>query len=298
MAIITGLNADLYYSDNPIIVTFDELYPSTTHIDINIINPLSAATQPLRLYVDDYENMSYDIAPLIKAQFREYEHDTDYFNITPYTILNNWRNVNLIFYVYSEGDIESVSLNKTYVKGGTRFQNSNTNTHINRILSPTIKLPQWGGYPVAYYYFDTNKELKKNIILPEAQKEIRKIKGCNPLYLKFRNSFGGYSYWLFESYEEKFKNKSLGVVSKNVGFYDLGNEEEIELELTSKVPKRFFPLMRDLSNSPEVYFYSVGGRWERIKNANNTISQNLSNPNEKVKLKFDRILNYNPSELW
>lgn len=313
---ITGLNADLYYSDNPIYISFEGIDPDVKYIDIYVsqIGSFGQGT-PNRIYLNDDEDLLYDISPIVKAQFRKAENNTDYTTLTPFVIQNNWRRINFVFTeVLNDLSESSIQISKTFVKGGKRVQETNQHTSPGKVLSPVDKIPQWAGLPVSYNYFNTNRQMVKANLLPPDKKELRKNKGCNPLYLKFRNSLGGYSYWYFENWEEKSENKSLGYVSTYSSFYDLGNEENLTIEATSKVPKRFYPLIKDLINSPEIYMYkpsmvssesskpSLGGAsrndWERIKNSNNKSTQNLYNSNEKVKLKFERILKYNPSELW
>lgn len=126
------------------------------------------------------------------------------------------------------------------------------------------------------------------------------------MYFKFKNSLGGYSYWLFENWNNEESNQNLGVLKGWDGLKDLGNEIDPAISVTSKIPKRFFPLIQDLIISEEIYIYTPGDGyskqgvsiWEKITSNNNKLSQNLFNENEKVKLKFDRHYRYNPSVLW
>lgn len=296
MANISGLELDLYYSDNPIIVDFNNLSSDIKYIEISVNNPIIAFTEPIRLYTDNLPRIRYNISTLIKSQFQDYPINTDYETLTPFEIPNNYRNINLTFTFFGNTTSTQI-INKTFVRGGVREQGTNKHTQNNFILSPTDRLPQFGTYPVAYYFFNPSKKLIKHNVLPDFKREELKVKGCDPIYFKFKNSLGGYSYWLFEDFIESRSNTNLPYIQTNEGFDDLGNYEDISLEVISKVPKRYFPLIQDLVISNEVYIYK-DLEWEQVKNSKNNIKQNLSNQTEKVKLKFDRILNYNPSELW
>lgn len=305
---ITNLNSDLYFADNPIIVRIENINPNVKYIEVapSLIYSASIFDANLKLYLNNFNNFEYDISPIVKALFKTYPHNTDYTNLDPFVIPNNWINIKFYFNeVLKDGTSTSQILNKTFIKGGKRVQDINQSWPINKPLIVTDDIPQWRAYPVSYNYFNSERQMVKANLIPDNLRELRKVKGCDPVYIKFRNSVGGYSYWLFEGLEVEDSHKSLGYTSTQSSFYDLGNEVKETLSVNSKVPKKYYALMQDLASSSEIYLYKNNSgliylleSWERIKGINNKVSFNPYKANEKVKLKFELIRKYNPSELW
>lgn len=304
---VTGLNADLYFSDNPLYVTLDGISPNTRYIEVRVFDLIGIDSRPLKLYNLD-SSLDYNLQDFVKYHFDEHPKDTDYTTVTPFVIPNNWKKLTILFTEhYRDNTISTKSITKTFIKGGRRVQGINQAWSVNRILSNSDKLPFWKGYPVSYNYFNSDKQMVKSIVLPSDKREIRNVKGCNPAYICFRNTIGGYSYWLFENWELEDSTKSFGDISTKTSFYDLGSEESETLKLESKVPSRYYALMQDLAVSSEVYLFKndsgvlqtkTGGTWERIKNKGNKVSFSPFKNNDKVKLNFDLVRKFNPSEIW
>ena len=305
---VTGINSDLYYSNNPIFITFSEINANANYIEIfpSTIGISASTIRPQRLYVFGQTSITIDISQTVKLFFQDIAHNTNYTILTPFTVLNNWRKVTFIIKeVLNNGTVNNVpSISKTFVRGGNHTYNSNQKTSVNLLLSPCSTIPVWGGYPIDYYYFNSSKLMEKSNVIPVTYKEQRKIKGCDPLYIKFLNSKGGYSYWLFETWEYEVSSKNIGVVKSTERIKDLGNESESLISVISKVPKRYMPLMFDLADSQEIYIYKgkalyeSNDTWYQVTSKNNKVSQNKFNTNEKVKLKFDVVNRYNASSIW
>lgn len=299
---VTGLNSDLYFSNNPIIITFSGINANTKYIEIfpSTSGPQNSNIRPQRLYVYGQNSITLDISTTVKLFYKDLEHNTDYTSVTPFVVMNNWTKITFIIKeVLNDGSTISVPpLTKTFVRGGNRTYNANQSTSINQFLSPINIFPQWGGYPVDYGYFNSNKVLTKSNILPNSNREFRKVKRCDPLYVKFLNSKGWYSYWLFESWETDEKNRNLGTVKDTFTLKDLGNDTETGITAISKVPRRFMPLMFDLADSQEIYIFKGNNVWERVTSDNNSVKQNTFNTNEKVKIKLNTVRRYNPSLVW
>lgn len=303
---ITGLNSDLYFANNPIFIRFNDISADVKYIEY--FTQLSDI-DPVRIYTHGRTTITVDIAPLIKLTFPRLPHNTDYSSIDPIPVNNNCSNVTLIFKVVTKSGLEIylTQINKTFIRGGKRTYESNQNWSINRSLLPDNifpesnafipinMIPRWGGYPIDYYYFDENKVMMKSNILPTDRTENREIKGCNPVYVKFINSVGGYSYWLFENSERVEKIKNLGIVERQNDFLDLGNTLDEEINVTSKVPRKYMNWMFDLISSNEIYIYIRANKWEKVKSDSNNVNQNLFNTNEKVKIKFNKVHRYNPT---
>src|SRR4029079_14331241 len=106
---------------------------------------------------------------------------------------------------------------------------------------------------------------QQNLVdLDPALIDYKRIKGCNNIYLKFLNQKGGYSYWLFESWNEKEQNSPLGyLIGGNNNMIDLGSERESDLQVYSKIQKEYKQYAFDLIVSSDVYAYQNGG-WKKI----------------------------------
>ena len=294
---VTGLNSNYYYSDNPIYLTFSGINIKTKYIEIF---PMGGDINPLRLYTNGRSEIIMDISPMVKLAFPDVAHNTDYTTLTPFTVPNNFVKITFVISeVYKSGQVVPAdTLIRTFVKGGRRTYQPNQRTAAKVPLIPSFTIPQWGGYPIDWYSLNTSGVMEKSNTIPITIKEIRKIKGCDPLYIKFRNLQGGYSYWLFENWENETGNKNIGIVEQRYSLMDLGNTNDPSITAISKVPKRFFPIIEDLILSNEIYIYKGNNQWEQVTSDNNKTNQNLFNENEKVKLKFQRHHRLNPTLLW
>lgn len=315
--VVSGLSSNFYLSDNPIFINVSNIVADASYIEIILTRyksdgSVDVVSTPRKLY-NLNNDISLDIAPLIKSFMPEPLHDTNYSNLTQYAFNNNFIKAKLTINelafrqsITNDGRLipsykttETQSFTKHFIRGGKRIYESNQNLVAGQNLLVTDSIPVWGGYPVDYYTTNTSSGIVKNNSIPTNLKEERSVKGCDPLYVKFMNSLGGYSYWLFENYENEEGNDNLGSVSRQVGILDLGNEFDSEIELISKVPDRFIDLIKDLIISKEIYLYNSDSQtWSRISSKNNKIKTNPFDVNTKVKLKFAIPTRYNPSLLW
>lgn len=88
---------------------------------------------------------------------------------------------------------------------------------------------------------------------------------CDGVYIKFLNSKGGYSYWLFSHvFIEETKVKSLGQITNHwdvralatTDSHSLGYKSKDTLSLFSRVKNKYVPEMRDILDSTEIYLYT------------------------------------------
>jgi len=320
--VVSGLSSNFYLSDNPIFINISNIASGTSYIEIiltryNADGSVDVVSTPQKLY-NLNNNISLDIAPLVKSFMPEPLHDKNYSNLIQYAFNNNFIKakvtVNEIKFTYqmapgtrtTRGNIEGFfvtlstqSFTNHFIRGGKRTYDSNQNLVAGQNLLVTDTIPIWGGYPVDYYTTNSSSGIVKNNTIPTNLKEERSVKGCNALYVKFMNSLGGYSYWLFENYENEESNDNLGSVLRRISILDLGNDFDSEIELISKIPARYIALMKDLIISKEIYLYNSDAQtWMRILSNNNKIKTNPFDVNTKVKLKFAVPTRYNPSLLW
>lgn len=292
--IVEGLNSDFYYTNNPIYLKFSQISTETRYIEYF---PQGADVNPIRLYPNGRESIQVDISQLVKLAIPKLPHNTDYTTLGDIPIYSNWASVTLIIKQVTTTITGFLpTFTKIFINGGKRTYEKNQ-THLFLSQSGINKIPQWGGYPIDYWRF-SNRQLVKNNVIPDEIKDLRKIKGCNPVYVKYKNSGIGYSYWLFENSESVANNRNLGVVEKVDYFLDLGNSVEEGVTVTSKVPKKYIGMMFDLIDSNEIYIFLGNNKWEQVISDNNSVKHNPFNENEKVKIKFKKVHRYNPSLIW
>jgi len=170
---------------------------------------------------------------------------------------------------------------------------------MGKILHNYDKIPYWDDYPAERYYtsesfniyFETINSVKQN------QKERMPNDCCNPIYVKFLNALGGYSYWLLRGQTTNFKTQNVGYYNSDYrNTADYGNTLETTIQLHSKVPERYINIIRELIVSPEIYFYQPENRWKwtQIINNNNTFDYGLDKKINEVQLSFIQPTNYNP----
>jgi hypothetical protein len=135
-----------------------------------------------------------------------------------------------------------------------------------------------------------NDDFKTNL-------NLKKVPAKCGVYLKWFNSNGGYSFYLFdEFYKESLSAKSIGEVVRNeflnVGenpnsySYTLGVESKSSLTIKTLADENEFEIIKDIISSPSVQMYSSktpfeSGEWFTV-----TISGNINKYNKK---KFNEI---------
>jgi|AntDeeMinimDraft_5_1070356.scaffolds.fasta_scaffold02216_6 hypothetical protein len=320
---LSGLSSNFYLANNPIYLSISGIDDRTPYIDYFISvydnqGSITSTSKPQRSY-NLNNTLSVDIAPLIKSFMSEPNHNTNYTELNPFPFYFNHIKINITVREYEykntvvsdpEGGLDRIVFsteivntdtisNKTFIRGGKRTYDNNINLGNATNLIVTDKIPVWSGLPVDYYYTNLQDGIVKTNIIPGELKDERTVKGCESIYVKFLNSLGGYSYWLFENSEVQERNSNLGSIRRQLDVLDLGNESEETITLISKVPQRFMPLMKDLIVSPEIYRYEKENQeWHRLSSDNNRITTNPFEVNTKVKLKFNPYSNYNPAVIW
>ena len=127
-------------------------------------------------------------------------------------------------------------------------------------------------------------------------------------FLRFLNSKGGYSYWLFEEWEIKDKYKQGKIIDRRGKDLDLGNKPEFELNLATRTEERYLSTMRALVQSTEIYVYRLDNliqesnpvfqqtyTWTPIYNTGNNIEWNAFDSVYEISFKADLRLKNNPS---
>lgn len=301
MALIVTQLGRAIYINNPIVIDFRENTPDITVVryELRITNASTQFAQTFRFSPNLDGTLKIDISPLIKSMFKKPKHNE---GVGP--IDNSARevfnlNFTCLFNTPTENNRTStaISNNKVFFRGGIRGQKFNVLVISDGILRSSDKLPVWPGYPTLEYSVGDNYNITQSIPGPLSNTEQMKVKGCNPVYLKYLNSKGGYSNWLFEGQNETMDTTNSGHSNSIFGIVDFGNETDFEVELYSKVPARYHGLMLDLIDSPEIYIFS-GGEYIRVINSNNKMERGNFKKVYEVKFNFKRLTNYNAQTLW
>lgn len=300
--IATGLESNGYYIDNDIWVNVT----SDDNVDYFTVNVINQSTQEstgnMKLYPRPESGIRFNLSPVIKGYFPRQDNDINYTGLG-IDVTTNWQPFRITIGQSVSGVITTQNIDRHFIKGGIETIHSNLHVYVGQKLRNADKFPIWQGYPVAEYSVDSQFRIIKNTDLTTVtNKDFRTVKGCNPVYLKFRNSLGGYSYWLFEGWSEPLSNSSKGIIVNNQSVFDLGSEVDSKLSVYSKVPAQYYGLIQDLIKSSEIYTYDktkdIDEAWERLQSVSNKTELDHYSKVYEVKLNFNRIMNYNSTQLW
>lgn len=292
--ILSGLNSDLYLINNEIIISLSTslAYPFYTIQFKNLSN--QKISNLVKVYPDGSNIATLNISPYIKGLF-EYPSDADGYVIDNQNVPNS----NKFEITVSNGVTSPSKIIKTFVRGGNKTNDTNQTLSVLDVLRPTLKLPIWTGFETASYYINGDGLMIKQLLgsLPFDQKDFRRPKGCNEIYVKFLNQKGGYSNWLFESHSETNVNQNLGNFIRNNKVDDFGNSSDSKIQVYSKVPKYYIGIINDLIISPEIYVY-IDGVEIRVTSGRNSIEYDSIKRAYSVNINLDYQFRFNPSLLW
>lgn len=303
---VDGLSSNGYVINNPIFLNLNfissEINDELLFFTIKITDASTQENIEIKIApIPNNNTLKVDISDLVKAFFVKPKHNENY--LTSSFFENNRKVFNFFFTAsfFNYGSEFSVvhTLNgKVFFRAG--FDNNkvvNQTLTQGTILRRTETLPYWASYPTAEYSIDSEMKIVKNPLIDSVENKERRIAfNCNNYYVKFLNSLGGYSYWLFQGMTVNKTTTNLGYSNVFNDFHDFGNKTKRTISLYSKVPARFYPLIEDLVESREIYLYNFEGvTWQPIKNENNKTERNDIKKNYEVKLNFELISGYNPS---
>src|SRR5690606_34253914 len=167
----------------------------------------------------------------------------------------------------------------------------------------------WQGFQSAKYTLNESNQVVFTNILNNEEIERRKVVTCNPAFLRFLNTKGGYSYWLFEEWEMKKKTTKTERIERVGNPFDLGLKSTHELSLNTRVEERYIATLDALLQSPEVWAYRVSdtfftkgnlekGVWTRIYNNGGDIKWNAFERVNEYSFEFDLLFKQNPELKW
>ena len=246
--------------------------------------------------------LEFDLAPYIKGLINyPYSPDgglSDEFN----GIIPNMGFFNIAI-SENQNNTSQIFLNKTFIRGFKRENSKEAFTiPVNTILSPVEKIPYWTSYPTGKFYINIGNYIicEPIIVNPNEFKLMPTPSNCDPFYIRFLNSLGGYSFWLFNAWEWNTSSKSKGVVNDLLERHSLGFTEDNTVNLDARVKREFFPLMKDLIVSPMIQVYNKFGadKWLKIDLKSSSFKENNYEDLIEFNCTVDLNLGNNPQVLW
>ena len=300
--IVTGLNSNRYLAGNPIPVGFfpdtdDFLSGSKITVTVTKLVTHGGDVQfsypPITLY-PPAKGMTIDLAPMVKSLLpKPYAPNGSYQNPVP--------NYQRLSFTISEtqGDTSQVFNNKTFIRGFERTKsNQGITLPIGTTLNNADRIPYWGAFPVARFYIDSNNTIQaQTVIDSQYTKPMRMPTACNPFYVRFLNSLGGYSFWMFNSWEWETSSDAVGVIKRttSVNNESLGFTEQNTVTVDTRVKREFYGMMRDLCVSPVVHVYQqFGMEWLKIELQGSSFQENKYEELKETTLNFYFALNNKP----
>lgn len=305
--IISGLNLNRYLVNNPIWVDISDA-PETIYLTFTSV-PQTIDTLIAPYVIKTFNGKtSFDLSEIIKAMMNEPSHPIGLLSgdILP----SNATTLTLRF--QGQEDDSEVLITKTFIRGGDATMGSNLTLTANAVLKESAKIPVWEGFQSAKYYLNENNRIVYTNILENAEIERMSAVNCNPLFLRFLNTRGGYSFWLFEEWEVTEKSKKTETIRRRGNPLDLGMEMDYSLETTTRVERKYNNTLSALLKSPEIYvhrienllnkrpsFYAIRfTEWTRIYNAGGSMSWNSFEEMNEYTFKFDLLFNEKPTLIW
>ncbi|MGV0964775.1 hypothetical protein [Empedobacter falsenii] len=305
--IIKGLEANGYYTNNPLYIEVSDLVDNK-YIEVTLAyNGVNSVTY--KLYSDLKGKVLVNVASMVRVMLPLTSANTDYTNNT------NENTVNELTITIKEYKTDNTTTEQSFVKkfvrGGVIGNNINVTSATGVTLVNSEKLPIWKDRPVALYYMNSDLVVRKLPITATGsyfdtthniQIELQTTRYVDGVYLKFLNSLGGYSYWNFERTSIKLK-------TNNIGYYitptisgeqvtDMGQEVSEESTVESVVKAEYIGILQDLITSSEVYKYDGdNNNWERIILDGNSITINPVKRVYDVSVTYKRHNTFSPTTL-
>lgn len=305
--IVTGLNSNRYLIGNPIPVNMkledDALFDITSYIEMTITKVATHTgdttyTLPVIRLHPSPSGLTIDLAPYLKGLMPSpYIPTTSYTNPVP-----NYQRFSITL-SETQTETSNTFLSKTFIRGFKRTKsNSGLTLSINENLYPTDKIPVWGAYPTARFWIDESSQIQSTTVVTDSYiKQMKVPTSCNPFYVRFLNSLGGYSFWMFNAWDWETKSDDVGVIENTTTMNNksLGFNEENMVTVDSRVKREFYPLIRDLLVSPVIQVYDQFDMdWLKIELNGKSITENNYDDMLEVNLTFDLMLNNKPSVIW
>lgn len=311
--VISGFNQNRYLINNPIWV---DITGAGAKVVLSFVSlQTQVGNTPIFTFYTFSGNVSFDISEIIKALMPEPNHPAS--PISGSIIPGNVTTQTLVF--QSSGDVfqssggSSQSFVKSFIRGGDASMGTSLTLPSGSVLKESPKIPVWEGYPSAKYTLNANNQVVFSNILANNEIDRRKVVTCNPVFLRFLNTRGGYSFWMFEEWEVNEKSSKTNRIDRRGNPLDLGMEMAWELSLNTRVEREYNATLSALLKSPEVHIYRVEnilnerssglltksyGAWTRIYNAGGAMQWNAFEQMNEYSFKFDLLFKEKPTLIW
>lgn len=303
--IVSGLNSNRFLTGNPIpiAITADSgEFAIGTKITMSILRQATHPGQELYAYppitlFPTEGGVEVDLRPYIVGMMPE-----------PYIPTNSYQdpvpNYQVFNFSFSENqtDTSAIFSNKTFVRAFKRTKSNNALAFpIGEELREGDRIPVWQGYPTARFWINANSQIRATtVVTSEHSKQMRLPTACNPFYVRFLNSKGGYSFWMFNSWEHATESDELGVIEKTgINNKSLGFSQEDTVVVDTRVKREFYPLMRALIVSPVIQVYNQFEMdWLKIELKGTTFETNNYDDLQEFTCEFDLMFNVFPAVIW
>lgn len=304
--IVTGLNSDRFLTGNPIPLT---LRPDSGEFGIGAKITMTVARivthtgdveytyPPITLYASPNATV-IDLRPYIIGMMPEpYIPSNSYQNPVP-----NYQKFNITFQE-NQNDTSVSFLGKTFIRAFERRKsNSGLTFPVGKELREGERIPMWEGYPIARFYIDSSSRIAvTTVVEAEHIKRMRSPNACDPFYVRFLNTKGGYSFWMFNAWTHETESEELGVITKTTSINNksLGFSEDNKVTVDTRVKREYYDLIRALIVSPVIQVYDQFNMdWLKIELQGTTFDTNNYDDLQEFTCDFDLMLNTSPGTIW
>ena len=279
---ITGIENNYYLAGNDIWIQVSDFPKVPIRLELKVTNLITSKTMPIfRLYADLNNVFRFNLSQTIRPLQPYPDHNN----------VNTLQTYRLEFVViFGDNTTEASTVDKYFIRGG-RDKNNISEWYLSDGYPLIIgKWVEWRGVNLPGFAKKIMSSLVVDFIPSEAQ-TYRMINHnfCNSKIIKFRNSLGGYQFWVFESFEIQPKVKGKATISQipmqlrsDIG-RNIGTETTKEITLKTKTPVSLQPIILDLIQSPEILMYDPEGTdeassWHRLQLSNS--NEGIYSPND------------------
>lgn len=299
---VSGLSGDRFLIGNPIPVTLSftpEEIDEEDYVPVNldVVHPATGGYNEISLMLPSVGG-KIDLSPIIKGLFPSPDVPS-----TSFSYLQN--NYSLDVRFSARGNAVNSSGYKTFIRGYKRIRSPYPiSLEADEVLKESDKLPAWQGFQIGKTYLNENDEIQNTYLLDSSEIEVMRDVVCDPFYIRFQNTKGGMSYWLFQAWKKETESDLVGIIPDKLtgNPLSLGFEETNEVKVYSKVPRRYYQTIKALVSSPMVQVYDrygdTPGSWTQIYLKDSDFEEDNNSDSTEVDFTFDLMLNNDPRVIW
>lgn len=293
---INGLENNYYLSQNDIWILINGIADPVSVLELKVTNLTTGKELPIfKLSPSPSNDFEFNICVPVSALFPQPDH-------IAVNTLQSFQFDFTVKFIDPEIADESTTITKYFVLGG-RNKSGNAEWYLTPSQELIVgKWIEWSGVVLPGY----PKRIQGGSIVDFVTANVysKNLKDCDYKLLKFRNSIGGYQFFLFEKFEIKPKSRPGKTIPKTANrlrvdnFRNLPNETTRTIELFTKIPYEIQDVFSDLIDSNEVYLYNPTGsddnaKWELLQLENNdSVENNYDRVYEnKIEYSFSNYIN-------